>query len=790
MNLATRYRQTASVPPPWAEPADLHCRPPRTSTRPLCRAAALLALSACAWSAPALESERHGEILWDNYGIPHIYAADVPSVIRGYGYAQMEAHAETVLSNLARARGRAAEYFGAGPGNAYVQSDIQVRTFDIPGRAQLWLARGGELQRDYLGAAVAGMNEYAALHGDTIAPALRQLLPIVPEDLLADFQLTITFTFQSEQSGVPQLLAAWQSGQLAATPASGAPATALAGRLERGAPNGSNGWALAPRLSANENAMLIGNPHLPWGNNQPIQGLGLFQWFEANLVVGHPRHPQLNAEGVSFPGAPFLGIAYTDDVGWTHTNNTIKNADLYELTLTGPDTYLWQGVLRAFEHRSDSIRILQADGSTVTQPLDIVSSVHGPVITPPRGNKVLALRVAGLDAPSPVSQYWAMIRAHDLEQFIEANSALQMPFFNVIYADRAGHIMYVFGGRQPVRSGGSFYDWAGILPGDRASALWTETLEWDELPKAIDPPGGFVQNSNDAPWTATFPQVIRYADFPAWIAPLEMDLRPQHGASFLRSQPSFTAADLLAGKMSTRMALADRLAPDLVRAALASHDPTAVAAANVLADWDHSADEGSHGALLFEAWYRTYARDPSVPKDSSLPLYFTYPAFRVPYDPADPLNTPQGLHETTIAVQTLIRVAGEFQSRHGALDVAWGTVHRTVLATRDATFQQVIPLSDDPESGPDDVFGPIRTVWPFPAPDGRIWHYGGDGYVQLVEFTPRGARAQALLTYGNWSRPGSSHITDQLPLFEAKQLRPVLRTRAEVEAATVTRENY
>src|SRR5260370_619949 len=109
------------------------------------------------------------------------------------------------------------------------------------------------------------------------------------------------------------------------------------------------------------------------------------------------------------------------------------------------------------------------------------------------------------------------------------------------------------------------------------------------------------------------------------------------GASFLRSLPSFTAADLIAGKMSTRMALADRLAPDLVPAALASHDPPAVAAANVLADWDHRADEGSHGALLFEAWYRTYARDPSVPKDDSLPLYYTYPAVRIPYDPADPL---------------------------------------------------------------------------------------------------------------------------------------------------------
>ncbi|HEX4599474.1 MAG TPA: penicillin acylase family protein [Burkholderiaceae bacterium] len=764
---------------------------------PLRRIAAVLALWACAATAPALGSESHGEILWDNYGIPHVYATDIPSVIRGYGYAQMEAHAETILSNLARARGRAAEYFGAGSGDAYVQSDIQVRTFGIPGRARRWLAEGGELQRSYLEAAAAGMNEYAAVHGDTIAPAFLQLLPIAPEDILADFQLTVTFTFQSEQSGVPQLVSAWQSGSASAlratadklaftaSPMAGLPAVA------QGAKAGSNGWALAPSRSADGNAMLVGNPHLPWGNNQPIQGLGLYQWFEANLVVGNPKHPRLNAEGVSFPGAPFLGIAYSDDIGWTHTNDTIKNADLYELTLTGPDSYLWEGGSRAFHHRNDSIKILQSDGSYATEAIDIVSSVHGPVITPPRGNKVLALRVAGLNAPSPISQYWGMITAHDLRQFIEANSALQMPFFNVIYADRGGHIMYLFGGLQPVRSGGTFYDWAGILPGDQASALWSRTLEWEQLPKALDPPGGFVQNGNDAPWTATFPQVIRYSEFPAWIAPLEMDLRPQHGANFLLSQPTFTAADLLAGKMSTRMALADRLAPDLIRAALASGDPTAVAAANVLAAWDHNADEASRGALLFEAWYDTYSTNAAVPKDASLPLYFTYPAFRVPYNPADPLRTPEGLQETTIAVQALIGVATEFQSVYGALDVPWGSVHRTVLVTHDPTLQSVIPLSDDPESGPDDVFGAVRTVWPFPAPDGHsIWHYGGDGYVQLVEFTPQGARAQALLTYGNSSRPGSPHITDQLPLFGAKQLRPVLRTREEVEAAAVARETY
>jgi len=745
---------------------------------PACCAGALLA------PLPTLG----GEILWDNYGIPHIYGEDVPTVIRGFGYAQMAAHAETLLGNLAQARGRSAEYFGAGAGNANITNDIQVHTFGIPQRARRWLAEGGERQRRYLEAAAAGMNEYARAHGDTIDPSLRQVLPILPEDLLAGFQNTITFTFESQQSNVPALLAGWQAGQIAATE----PGSTLAANLPftAAAHNGSNGWAIGPQRSSSGNAILIGNPHLPWGNNQPIPGLGLYQWFEANLVVGEPHRPRLNAQGVSFPGSAFLGIAYTDHIGWTHTNNTIKNADLYEITLTGPTSYLWDGASRPLEQRTGSIRVRQADGSLVTQTFPILATVHGPLIAQ-LGNKALALRVSGLDTPAPVTQYWEMLGARNLQEFIAANSALQMPFFNVIYGDRDGHIMYLFGGRQPVRPGGSFYDWAGIIPGNTSATLWTRTLTWDELPRTIDPPGHFVQNANDAPWTSTFPQTIAYSAYPAWVAPQEMDLRPQHGASFLLSQAKFSADELLAGKMSTHMALADRLLPDLIGAARQSGDPTAAAAAAVLEAWDGNADSASRGAVLFEAWYDAYSGNPAVAKDTTLPLYFSYPAFRVGYNPADPLHTPQGLAETRIAVQTLIGAAAQLQAGFGALDVPWGQVHRTVLVTHDATLQQAIPVADDALSGADDVFGPVRTVWPFPAPDGtHAWSYGGDGYVQEVEFTPEGAKARALLTYGNWSRPGPNHIADQLPLFDAKQLRPALRNRKAVEAATVLRETF
>jgi acyl-homoserine-lactone acylase len=118
-------------------------------------------------------------------------------------------------------------------------------------------------------------------------------------------------------------------------------------------------------------------------------------------------------------------------------------------------------------------------------------------------------------------------------------------------------------------------------------------------------------------------------------------------------------------------------------------------------------------------------------------------------------------------------------------------VHNIVLATHDPTFQTVIPLTDAPQSGADDPFGPLRVLFRFPEPDGiHFFPVSGDGYVQLVEFTKAGANAKALLGYGNASRPGSLHITDQLSFFEDKKLRPAYRTRDDVVAHTVSQEGY
>ncbi len=761
-----------------------------------------LAAAAALLTAGAADAQTASaaKIRWDTYGVPHIYGPDVMTVERGLGYAQMQAQAETMLNTIARARGRAAEYFGPGPGNQNIVNDTNVRSYGIPARAADWLARGGSEQSAMLTAFCAGANEYAQRHLNEIKPALRAILPVVPTDITASEQYTIWFTFIPNQDNIgggnpysPGLLVSvWQAGGIKA-------ANAAARNM---VPNGSNAWALAPSKSTSGNAILMGNPHLPWGNNQPAPGLGIYQWLEVNLVVGDPAAPTLNATGVTFAGGSFIGIGFNDYLGWSHTNNTIQASNLYQLKLDATGTkYSFAGKLLPLDMRTDHILVRRGDGTLERRPITVKSSVHGPVVaTSADGRTALALRVAGLDQPSLSTQYWHMIEATTMTDFVAADSMLQMPFFNVIYADRGGNILYKFGGRQPVRDGGNWGDYSGILDGADPAKLWTQTFTWSQLPGAVNPPGGFVANSNNPPWTSAFPQpaTLDPANYPAYVAPQFMDFRPQHGANFLLSQPTFTVDEVLAGKMSTHMTLADRVLPDLIAAARASGDPVAMQAAAVLSAWDRTGDAQSVGGVLFEKWWDLVVADVAagkLPADTSDDFYSPHPQFATPWERHRPLSTPVGLANPAQLVPYLTTAANTIQSEFGSrggINVPWGAAHFSVLGYHDGAKQlDFTPLTNDPQSGADDPFGPIRVTNPFYVPAfGEYVTIGGDGWVQLVEFTPKGANGQVLLDYGNSSRPKSPHITDQLPFFDSKTLRPALRTLAAITAATVRVENY
>ena len=117
---------------------------------------------------------------------------------------------------------------------------------------------------------------------------------------------------------------------------------------------------------------------MPWGNNQPAGGLGIYQWLEVNLVVGDPAAPTLNADGVTFTGGPFIGIGFNDYLGWTHTNNTIQAANLYQLTLDATrKSYLFGGATLPLSGAPQHLKVKQADGTLATQQITINSRCMG-----------------------------------------------------------------------------------------------------------------------------------------------------------------------------------------------------------------------------------------------------------------------------------------------------------------------------------------------------------------------------------------------------------------------------
>jgi acyl-homoserine-lactone acylase len=694
------------------------------------------ALGAIREATPVASGE--AEILWDAWGVPHVFAADADGLFFGFGWAQARNHGDLLLRLYAHARGRAAEVYG----EIALENDRAVRTMGLHRRGIAWYEDQSHTFRGHLDAFAAGINAYAAAHPETLDPLAREVLPVSGSDVLAHVARTL-FLFLGPAAGIP--LSPGYVGPL-----------------------GSNGWAVAPFHTAAGHALLLANPHLGW--------VGDVAMFEAHLVAPGAY----TAYGTTFVGYPVLAIAFNDRLGWTHTVNTIDPGDLYALTLDG-DGYRFDGEVRAFERRTETILIREADGGTREERLEVRRSVHGPVID--ADGTTLAARLAALDdwssAAGALEQWWDMGRAQDLAAFEAALRRLQVPMFTVLYADRDGHVLSLFNGQVPRRPSGDWAFWQGPVPGDTSATLWTEILAYDELPRVVDPPGGWVQNCNSAPWFTTYPLQLDPAAFPPYLAPPDfLGWRERRSIRMLEENPDLTLDRLAVLKYSTRMELADRLLDELIASAGAADDPQARRAAAVLAAWDREANPDSRGALLFFAWVQTLgAADPVSLSD----------LFANPADLAEPLTTPSGLRDPERAVRALVEAAAMVEDAAGRLDPPWGEVARLRIGGFDL-----------PANGfPGDPYGAFRVLYfafggtffdvSTLAETGTTPAIQGDTYVAAIEFADP-VRALVLNTYGNASQPGSPHRGDQLALSARGEMRPAWLTRREIEANLAERE--
>ena len=290
-------------------------------------------------SAPA-PGEGHGEILWDTFGVPHVFGKDEAGMFYGFGYAQVKSHANLVLRLYGQAQGRAAEYWGSD----YADSDRWVLTNGVHERAQKWYGQQTPQFRKDLDAFAAGMTASARANDATIDQVVLKVLPLTGVDVIAHSHRLFNYIYVTSLEQVQNIKAEPDVG-------------------------GSNAWAVAPAKSKSGNTMLLANPHLPWAPS-------FFTYYEAGL-----EGPGIHMYGATQIGLPMLRFDFDDRHGFTNTVNTILGATVYKLTPAQggfQNGYMFDGQVKQFDTKQASFKIRQADGSMKTEDLTIRSTVQGP----------------------------------------------------------------------------------------------------------------------------------------------------------------------------------------------------------------------------------------------------------------------------------------------------------------------------------------------------------------------------------------------------------------------------
>ncbi len=672
----------------------------------------LTALISLSFGCSSNESQP-AQIAWDTYGVPHISSQSLEDLFFAQGWAQMHNHANLIAQLYGTSRGRGAEYWGQGK----LENDMLIGIMGFDQLADDWLAQQDPELRTIYESFVKGLNAYAEAFPEAIEEDNRMVLPFTTKDVnMHGMYIVFTRFIGGEDLG----------------------------RVQQWPDMGSNTYAIGPKRSASGKAMLVQNPHLPW-------------WDEFLFTEFHLKLNGKNMYGANLVGLPGIAIGFNEHLGWSHTDNTIDNADTYELEIQDGG-YLLDGERREFETSSVTIKIKQEDGSLVEQEIPVMRTEHGPVVSQKDG-KALAIRMVGMDRPNMFLQWWKMLNSTNFDEFESALKMAQIPFWNVMYADKEGEIFYLFNGLVPKRSEDAWSYWNRIIPGGKSADIWTEVHAYEDLPKVKNPTGGWLQNANDPPWTSTIPMTLDPGAFPDYMAPKYMAFRPQRSARMLMEDESITFEELVDYKLSTRLEFADRILDDLFAAVDASNSEKAEEAKAVLESWDREANADSKGMLLFYNWANKF----NVWRNSN---------YSQGWDINQPESTPDGIADPARAVELLERAAIEIETKFGALDTPWGDYYRIRYNGKNL-----------PANGIHGGLGVFRVAWPGGGDENNLYVGGGDSWVGVIEFGDK-VNAKVLLSYGNSTQKDSPNNGDQLELFSKKEMRTAWFYEEDVKANT------
>ena len=676
--------------------------------------------------------QRHARavrITRDDWGIAHVHGTTDADAVFGMIYAQAEDDFGRIERNYLVSTGRLAE----AEGEKALSQDLRQRLFLNPDTLQALYRRSPAWLKGLMDAWADGLNFYLSTHPDVRPRVLTRFEPWMP----------LSFSEGSIGGDIESVnLDTLRAFYAAASEPTSAGATDASGPSQE-----SNGFAVAPANTVNRRALLLINPHTTF-------------FFRSELQVTSDQG--LNAYGATTWGQFFIYQGFNARLGWMHTSTGADAIDEYAETIVrkaGQPYYRYGRELRPVRTERIALRYRTADGMQGRE-FTVYHTHHGPVVRSV-GDKWIAVRLMNRPVEA-LSQSFLRTRARSLAEYRKAMNLNANSSNNTVYADADGHIGYFHPQFIPRRD--DRFDWTQPVDGSDPATEWHGVHGVESSPHLVDPPNGWLQNTNNWPYSAAGRDSPRREQYPRYMDMVGEIPRGQEAMRVLIGRRDFTIERLRAAAFDPYLTAFARLVPRLVEAfdSLAGKP-----AANGLAEpvemlrgWDHRWSAASVPTSLAVAWgdeLMGRVRD-HVPTNPEMAVYDYM---------ADSTSATDKLDALRSAVEKLDRDFGTWRT-------PWGEINRFQRPGPDPAH----PFDDRRASVPipftASTWGSLAAISSRTYP-GTIRRYGtyGNTFVAVVEFGRDSVRAIAVTPGGESGDSASPHYNDQAERYAEGRLRPV-----------------
>jgi len=700
-----------------------------------------LALACLLAFAPTCKTQAADAVRWqaqaqavtitrDDWGIAHVHGKTDADAVFGMVYAQAEDDFNRVETNYLNALGRLAE----AEGESAVWRDLRMKLFIDPAVLKQRYAASPRWLKDLMNAWADGLNYYLATHPQTHPRVITHFEP----------WMALSFSEGSiggdiERVSLDKLQAFYGHD--------GEPVAYVETPSSWQEPSGSNGIAIAPKLSADGHALLLINPHTSF-------------FFRSELQMSSDAG--LDAYGAVTWGQFFVYQGFNHHIGWMHTSTGADVVDEFAETIVhkdGKPFYRYGNELRPITTRTIDVPFRKPDGSMGNRRFTVYASHHGPIV---RATDSKWIAIALMNRPmEALEQSWLRTKASDYASYMKVAELKANSSNNTIFADDKGEIAYLHPQFIPRRD--DRFDYTKPVDGSDPATDWKGLHALNEAPHLLNPANGWIANTNNWPYSAAAQYSPKREDYPRYMDSAGENPRGLHATRVLSDRSDFTMASLISAAFDSYLPAFARQIPVLLADydALPANDPLKKSLAgqiSLLRHWDYRWGIASMPTTLAVFWGD------------------------ILWDKVDTFDTHEGLSIYDVMatkagsqarLQALSEASDRLEKDFGSWGIPWGEVNR--FQRLDGAIMQ--PFNDAKPSIPvpftSSRWGSLASFgahrWP-----GTKRYYGtsGNSFVAVVEFGPK-VQARAVTAGGESGHPDSPHFNDEAERYTTGNLRTV-----------------